>query len=71
MKDNKIYTVLRDVESEEIDALIISETTSSDEIESLMLKAREKMENEYQWEDFIVELPKDCYVITDLNMINY
>ena len=71
MKDNKIYTVLTDIESEEIDALIISETTSSDEIENLMLKAREKMENDYQWEDFIVTLPKDCYVITDLNIIYY
>ena len=51
---------LKDLSTGCVDALIIYEASSEEDIENAIIKAKEK--DFYAWEDLLDALPKDCKV---------
>ena len=67
----KIF-LLKDLSEDSVDAVIIAETSTEEEIESAICKAKEK--DDYQWEDLVEALPDDCQIYdkwADLKNIYY
>lgn len=55
-------TFLYDTDTYEIATVIASETTSSDEIESIVKSIKAAKPCEWDWEDIFSALPDDCGV---------
>lgn len=52
---------LTDLSEDTVDAVIITETSTAEEVEVAIQKAKEDNED-YQWDDLINSLPEDCKV---------
>lgn len=57
-----IITLLNDLEDGTTDCVIISETTTSEKIQSAIFKVKEEKECDYQFDDLLNALPSDCKV---------
>lgn len=71
-----IITILNDLETGETDAVIVSETSSSEEIQTCINNAKAEKEYEWQFDDLVNSLPGDCVIYTkwaglELNKITY
>lgn len=62
MSKNVNITVLKDLESGETDAIILSNTTTKEEIETKISDAKEKFGMEWNWENLVDALPSDCSI---------
>ena len=51
---------LKDIAEDCVDAVIIAETSTKNEIEDAILDA--KQNDEYQWQDIVDALPDDCTI---------
>ena len=65
----KLVTLLKDLDTAEIDAIIISTKTTADEIDDFIKTVKEKKENSgdsccVSFEDLAKCLPADCEVIS-------
>lgn len=58
--------LLKDMEERTIDAVIISKTSTAEEIQSAIDRAREI--EDYQWDDIVEALPDDCEIISSSEM---
>lgn len=63
--------ILKDLETGEIDAIILNKTSTVNKIENCIRKMKEENESEYQWEDLIKCLPNDCALITQFEEVYY
>lgn len=52
---------LKDLATGDVDAVILTKTSSKSDVERAIFKAKEK--DDYQWEDLLEALPDDCEVI--------
>ena len=70
-----IITILNDLETGETDAVIVSETSSSEEIQTCINNAKAEKEDDWQFEDLVDSLPEDCHIYTQwgkkLNIVTY
>lgn len=53
-------TLLKDLDENCVDAVITSYESRPEEIQEAIARAKEKPD--YQWDDIIKELPKDCKI---------
>lgn len=54
--------LLNDLESGSTDAVILSETSTAEDIQNAIAEAKAEKEGEWQFEDLIEALPSDCTV---------
>lgn len=52
--------ILKDMDEGSVDAVIVAQESTAQDIENAITRA--KTNPDYQWEDLINELPKDCIV---------
>ena len=57
----KIY-FLKDLSEDCVDAVIIAKESSRIKIEESIMRAKQKHEDDYQWEHLVSELPSDCEI---------
>ena len=58
-KTEKIYFI-KDLEDNCVDAIIIAKTSTKEDIQNSIYKAKEN--NNYTWDDLIKYLPSDCVI---------
>lgn len=56
--------LLKDIEEGTVDAVIIAENSTAEEIQSAINKVKEEKSGSYQWSDLISALPVGCKVIS-------
>lgn len=59
-----IITLLKDLSTGEVDAVIVSESTSSEQIQEVINNAKAEKECEWQWDDLVECLPDDCNIVS-------
>ena len=63
--------ILKDLVSDDMDAIVTSETTTREEIQIIIDTVKSELEDEWQTEDIIERLPKDCKVYTTWGYLYY
>lgn len=56
--------MLKDVETLDTDAVIITKTTTADEIQDIIDTVKTELEGEWQFDDIADRLPDDCEIHT-------
>lgn len=59
-----MITLLKDLTEDCVDAVIVSQTTTSKEIEDCIQHAKEIKDMDWQFEDLLEALPSDCEITT-------
>lgn len=54
--------LLTDLEENTADAVIVTETTTAEQINDIINKVKFDLESEWQFDDIVNNLPKDCKV---------
>lgn len=61
--NKKNYFFLKALSTDDVDAIIISETSTSDDITAAINKVKNDIPD-YQWPDIVNGLPDDCEIIS-------
>lgn len=62
-----IVSLLKDAESHEVDAVIVSYETTPKEIQEIIDRVKAEKEYDYQFDDLKDALPKDCTMFEKWN----
>lgn len=54
--------LLQDIQENTIDAVIVSYETTPKELQEIFNKVKQDKPTDYEWDDFIIALPKDCLI---------